>query len=140
MRSTMANPHRGEIEADLNGERVTLCLTLGALAELEHAFGVSDLAALADRFQSGRLSSSDVISIVHAGMRGGGRDIGIAEVASLTTPGGAAGFVAIVADLLQATFGGPATATASHDMVHAMGKEAAAAEAADPAPFPGPMR
>lgn len=129
----MANPHRGEIEAELGGDRVTLCLTLGALAELEHAFGVADLKALTDRFQSGRLSASDIMRILHAGLRGGGRDIGITEVAALTTPGGAAGFVGIVADLLQATFGGPVHEPAPFDM----GKEAAAVEAADPAPFPG---
>ena len=33
----MANAHRGEIEATLGGKPYTLCLTLGALAELEHA-------------------------------------------------------------------------------------------------------
>lgn len=31
----MANRHRGEIEAELGGKKRTLCLTLGALAELE---------------------------------------------------------------------------------------------------------
>ena len=30
----MVNPHRGEIEAVLGGVPYTLCLTLGALAEL----------------------------------------------------------------------------------------------------------
>ena len=55
----MANRHRGEIEAELGGERRTLCLTLGALAELESAFGAEDLAALAERFGSGRMSARD---------------------------------------------------------------------------------
>jgi hypothetical protein len=41
----MPNRHRGEIEAELGGERMTLVLTLGALAELESAFGVDDLVA-----------------------------------------------------------------------------------------------
>ena len=35
----MVNRHRGEIEAILDGKSYRLCLTLGALAELEHAFG-----------------------------------------------------------------------------------------------------
>jgi hypothetical protein len=39
----MANRHRGEIEAVLDGRPRTLCLTLGALAELEAAFGAQDL-------------------------------------------------------------------------------------------------
>ena len=38
----MANRHRGEIEAELGGQRYTLCLTLGALAEIEHAYGGAD--------------------------------------------------------------------------------------------------
>ncbi|MGL4261713.1 MAG: GTA-gp10 family protein, partial [Afipia sp.] len=39
----MVNIHRGEISADLGGRRRTLVLTLGALAELESAFGANDL-------------------------------------------------------------------------------------------------
>jgi len=35
----MANRHRGEIEAEIGGVRRRLVLTLGALAELEDAFG-----------------------------------------------------------------------------------------------------
>jgi len=50
----MANRHRGEIEADIGGARRRLVLTLGALAELEDAFGAEDLVALAERFGSGR--------------------------------------------------------------------------------------
>ena len=46
----MANRRRGEIEAGLDGERRVLVLTLGALAELETAFGAADLSALAARF------------------------------------------------------------------------------------------
>jgi hypothetical protein len=46
----MPNKHRGEIEAELGGNRHTLVLTLGALAELESAFGADDLVALAERF------------------------------------------------------------------------------------------
>ena len=48
---------RGEVALVLGGKRYTLCLTLGALAELEDAFGVADLAALAERFAGGRLSA-----------------------------------------------------------------------------------
>ena len=47
----MANAHRGEIEAKLDGKTFRLCLTLGALAELETAFGDEDMLALATRFE-----------------------------------------------------------------------------------------
>jgi hypothetical protein len=101
----MANPHRGEIEACLNGKPYTLCLTLGALAELEHVFGHEDMLALAQRFQSGRLSARDAQRIIGAGLRGAGHDIDDAAVTRMQAEGGAAGFVDIVARLLSATFG-----------------------------------
>ena len=44
----MANRLRGEIEAELDGKRWTVCLTLGALAELETALGRGDLGTLAE--------------------------------------------------------------------------------------------
>jgi hypothetical protein len=93
----MPNLHRGEIEACLDGKPLRLCLTLGALAELESAFGDTDMLALAERFQSGRLSARDAQLIIGAGLRGAGHDIA-----------DAAGFVDIVARLLAATFGGGA--------------------------------
>ena len=101
------NPHRGEIEARLDGAPYRLCLTLGALAELEHAFGDTDMLALAERFQSGRLSARDASRIIAAGLRGAGHDIADEAVARMQADGGAAGFVDIVARLLGATFGGP---------------------------------
>ena len=101
----MPNPHRGEIEARLDGKPHTLCLTLGALAELESAFGHEDMLALAERFQSGRLSARDAVRIIGAGLRGAGHDIADEAVARMQADGGAAGFVDIVARLLTATFG-----------------------------------
>jgi hypothetical protein len=101
----MANRHRGEIEAELGGKRRTLCLTLGALAELETAFGAEDLAALAERFGSGRISSRDAIRVIGAGLRGAGEKISDEEVASLASANAAAGYVQIVVELLSATFG-----------------------------------
>ena len=102
----MPNPHRGEIEARLDGAPYRLCLTLGALAELEHAFGDTDMLALAERFQSGRLSARDASRIIAAGLRGAGHDIADEAVARMQADSGAAGFVDIVARLLAATFGG----------------------------------
>ena len=102
----MPNPHRGEIAAQLDGRPYTLCLTLGALAELEDAFGDADMLALAERFEKGRLSARDATRIIAAGLRGAGHDIADTDVARLHAEHGAAGFVDIVARLLAATFGG----------------------------------
>lgn len=101
----MANPHRGEISAELGGRTRTLVLTLGALAELEAAFGATDLLALASRFETGRLSARDCCQILAAGLRGAGETVSEQDVAAMTTPDGAAGFVRIVMALLTATFG-----------------------------------
>ena len=102
----MANRHRGEIEASLGDERRTLVLTLGALAELEDAFGGEDMLALASRFETGRIGARDAIRVIGAGLRGAGASVSDVEVAQMSTEGGAAGYIAIVADLLTATFSG----------------------------------
>lgn len=101
----MVNRHRGEVEALLDGRPYRLCLTLGALAELEDAFGASDMLALAERFEAGRLGARDAIRIIAAGLRGGGNDLDEARIAQMQADGGAAGFVDIVVRLLTATFG-----------------------------------
>ena len=100
-----ANRRRGEIAAIIDGQERILCLTLGALAELESAFAVDDLGALAQRFASGRLSARDLIRVVGAGLRGGGAAVGDDEVAAMKAEGGVAGFAAIAAELLAVTFG-----------------------------------
>jgi hypothetical protein len=100
----MANAHRGEIEAELSGKRYTLCLTLGALAEIEHAYGGEDLIAIAERFETGRIGATDAIRIIGAGLRGAGNTVTDEEVAAMRVEGGAAGFLSIVVRLLKATF------------------------------------
>src|ERR1700748_1425469 len=100
----MPNKHRGEIEAEIGGDRHTLVLTLGALAELESAFGADDLVALAERVGSGRLSARDLVRIIGAGLRGAGETVSDDEVAAMTVDGGAAGYVRIAAELIAATF------------------------------------
>ncbi len=100
----MANRHRGEIDAVLDGTPYTLCLTLGALAELEHAFGAGDLGQLAERLGQGRMSARDAIRILTAGLRAAGHDVTEEAVSRMQAEGAAAGFVTIVARLLAATF------------------------------------
>ena len=96
---------RGEIEANLDGRKWTLCLTLGALAELEAALAAGDLMELARRFEEGRLSAADAIRIIGAGLRGAGNAVSDEAVAQMRVDGGAPAYVAIVAALLAATFG-----------------------------------
>lgn len=100
----MANRHRGETEAVLDGKAHTLCLTLGALAEIEHAYGGEDLLAIAERFEQGRIRATDAIRVIGAGLRGAGHAVSDDDVAAMQVDGGAAGYLRIVADLLRATF------------------------------------
>mgnify|MGYP000050093642 CR=1 FL=1 len=106
LRNAHPNAVRGEVAATLGGRDYTLCLTLGALAELESALAAGDLMALAARFEQGRLSAADAIAVIGAGLRGAGHEVTDAEVAGLSIDGGAAGYVRLVAALLEATFGG----------------------------------
>ncbi len=101
----MANPHRGEIDAVIGGERLVLCLTLGALAELEQRLSAGDLVGLAERFEKGRVSAADLIALLGAGLRGGGNAIADDELARMTIEGGLAGAARMAAELLRATFG-----------------------------------
>lgn len=100
----MPNRLRGEISACLDGRTWTLVLTLGALAELEMYFECRDLTALVDRLGEMSLTSHDLIAILGAGLRGAGNDVSDDQVAMMRGAGGAAGFAAIVADLLHVTF------------------------------------
>ena len=101
----MANRRRGEIAAVIDGRERVLCLTLGALAELEAAFGADDLVALAGRFETGRLAARDIAKIIGCGLRGGGENVGDEEVAAMRIDGGAAGFARVAAELIRVTFG-----------------------------------
>ena len=111
----MANPRRGEIAAELDGISRILVLTLGALAELEASFDVTDLVSLAERFSQGRLSAHEITLILGAGLRGAGESVSDREVSAMTTPGGAAGFARIAASLLSITFGGEGEAADSQN-------------------------
>ncbi len=113
-----ANRHRGEVEAVIDGERRILCLTLGALAELETAFGAESLADLATRFSSGRLKSADLTRILACGLRGGGNRLSDADVAEMAVDGGVSGAAKVVGELLAVTFGaGPGDVGADNQRV-----------------------
>jgi len=100
----MANRHRGEIDAVLDGKSWTLCLTLGALAELEGKFEVDNIGDLINRFSSGKFSAGQLLAIISLGLKGGGHTITEMDVAQMRADGGATGFVEIAAKLLTATF------------------------------------
>jgi len=101
----MANPQRGEIEAVIGGERRVLCLTLGALAELEARLQAGDLVGLSERFAGGRISARDLTAIIGAGLRGAGNAVSDDDLARMAIEGGLKGAAEVAARLLRATFG-----------------------------------
>lgn len=65
-----ANAARGEVLHRLAGSERCLCLTLGALAEMEAALQLVGSDALSLRLRS--LSAGDLIAVLAALLRGGG--------------------------------------------------------------------
>jgi hypothetical protein len=100
----MVNKLRGEISAEMDGKSWTLCLTLGALAHLENDLDVKNLSELSAKFSNGKLSASDILKIIKAGLMGGGYTLSEEDVADMRVEGGLATYVEIAARLLQATF------------------------------------
>ena len=101
----MANARRGEIAAVIDGEERVLCLTLGALAELEGRMGAGDLVGLGERFSEGRVSARDLTAIIGAGLRGGGNNVSDDDLARMAIEGGLRGAAEVAVRLLRATFG-----------------------------------
>jgi Phage tail tube protein, GTA-gp10 len=71
--SALPNSTRGESLLHVDGRPLILCLTLGALARLETAFGVTTMAALEDRLRN--LSGGDLLVVVSAMIMGDGQSL-----------------------------------------------------------------
>ena len=78
----MTNKMRGEFAIEIEGQPYKLCLTLGALAEIEDALGVESSDQLGERLQQG-VRMRHMIAILGALLRGGGHDVDDARVARL---------------------------------------------------------
>ena len=76
--SALRNRARGEVVLAIDGAPQRLCLTLGALAELEAAFDVDGFAALGERLA--HLSASDLITILAALTGRPGAEIAAAQI------------------------------------------------------------
>ena len=99
----MPTPHnaaRGEVLLSINGIERRLCVTLGALAELEAAFDVVSLVELGERLA--QLTASDLLIVLSALCAGGGEPISGAELGKARIDAKAA--AAAVASAFQAAF------------------------------------
>lgn len=79
-------------------------LTLGALAELEARMETTSLLNLAEKFETGGVSASELIVLLAAGIRGAGGTISDEELASADIAGGAVGAMRAGLALLSRTF------------------------------------
>ena len=82
------NAARGEVALEIEGKTHVLCLTLGALAELEAAFGCASLSELQARLV--RLSAQELSTVLEILLRAAGSSADVMKVA----PGAAARAVA----------------------------------------------
>lgn len=64
-----ANPIRGEIPLTVQDKTFTLCLTLGALAEIEEKLGIEDLTKIDEVFKAPKASTilELVVALLHGG-------------------------------------------------------------------------
>ena len=107
----MVNPLRGEVELVIDGERHILKLTLGALAELEDSLKSGTLIDLIQRFESDAFSTRDVLSLIVAGLRGGGWQGHADDLLAAHIEGGAIGAARAAAQLLARAFVVPEAGT-----------------------------
>ncbi len=100
----MANPYRGEVELEINGECRRMRLTLGALAELEQRLESESLFDMISRFETGAFRVRDLICLLAAGLSGGGFEVTEAELLKCQIDGGPLSAARAAAELLKVTF------------------------------------
>ncbi|MCC5973564.1 MAG: gene transfer agent family protein [Rubellimicrobium sp.] len=102
------NPFAGETALVIDGARHPAKLTLAALAELETTLGSDTLVDLVERFESGAVSSRDVMALIVAGLRGGGWQGRAEDLLTAEIEGGPLGAARVAAELLARAFAAPA--------------------------------
>ncbi|MEL6587050.1 MAG: gene transfer agent family protein [Pseudomonadota bacterium] len=102
------NPYAGEVALMLDGERHVLKLTLGALAELEASMESDSLVQLVERFENGAFSARDVVSLIIAGLHGGGWTGNAGTLLAAEIEGGPLEATRVAALLLGRSFALPA--------------------------------
>jgi len=74
------NRARGEVLLTIGGRERKLCVTLGALAELEAAFDVASFAELGERLA--QMTAADLLTVLSALIAGGGEVMSPGELAA----------------------------------------------------------
>lgn len=100
----MVNPYRGDVSLSIDGRARTMRLTLGALADLEAQLESESLIEMIARFEGGRFRVSDLVSLLAAGLSGGGWPVSEADLVQSRIDGGPLAAAQAAAQLLQRTF------------------------------------
>jgi len=100
----MANPWRGEVELEVDGEARVMRLTLAALAELEARLESDSLVELIGRFEAGTFRVRDLVALLTAGLNGGGWRIAEGDLVKARIEGGPLAAAQAAARLLRVTF------------------------------------
>jgi hypothetical protein len=100
----MANPYRGEVVLSVDGEARVMRLTLGALAELEARLQSESLLEMIGRFEQGTFRVTDLVSLITAGLNGGGWRVSERELLAARIDGGPLAAARAAARLLKLTF------------------------------------
>ena len=100
----MGNPFRGEVTLGVDGETRVMRLTLGALAALESRLECGSMMEMITRFENGAFNVRDIISLLTAGLNGGGWSVTEAQLMQTQIDGGPMRAAEAAGALLRLTF------------------------------------
>tara|TARA_R110000751_G_scaffold246019_1_gene346015 strand:- start:1329 stop:1679 length:351 start_codon:yes stop_codon:yes gene_type:complete len=95
----MTNPLKGQIEITLGSKTYKARLTMNSIMEIEDAVGCG-IIKLAQKMSEADIRMSDIISVLHPAIRGGGNDITRADTIKIVQEAGIINSTTAVADLL----------------------------------------
>lgn len=102
----MANPYRGDVPLQLDGEPHTLRLSLAALAALERDLGARDLSGLITMLVSGKTGAGQMHLVLREALRAG-EGMGAKEAETLLNQAAPLKLARAYVDLMRATFAEP---------------------------------
>ena len=98
----MANPLKGQVELELAGQIYKARLTIEAIMSIENALG-SSLLKLASKMSDGDVGVTEIVNILHPGLRGGGNDLSMQQVMQIVDDAGIVASTVAISNLLGQT-------------------------------------
>ena len=98
----MANPLKGQIEAELAGQTYKARLTMESIMGIETTLGTS-LLKTATQMAEGDVGVTQIINILHPALRGGGNDLSIKDVMQIVEKAGIVKSTVAISSILSKT-------------------------------------